>query len=75
MSFHGLARKHGKSREALARVQSTDFSKERYRGYWIKTNALTGGMWIEKDGFLIAWVPSGKSWDHARAMIDELCQE
>lgn len=47
---------------------------EHYKGYWIKTNALSNSMWIEKDGALIHRVPASKSWVYARETIDALVQ-
>lgn len=45
---------------------------EAYRGYLIRTNALSNSMWIEKDGALIHRVPPQFSWVYARTMIDGL---
>jgi len=54
------------------KLRATDFSQEIYRGYLIRTDALTGQMWIEKNQQNIASVPPEKSWAHARSMIDQL---
>jgi len=56
----------------VEKLRAVDFSQEAYRGYLIRTNALNGAMWIEKDGQNIASVPPEKSWAHARSMIDQL---
>ena len=42
---------------------------ERYRGYWIKHNPLSGYIWIEKDG---AFIGSASSLADAHRLIDEL---
>lgn len=47
---------------------------EPYKGYLIRTNALSNSMWIEKDGQLIHRVPADKSWACARTIIDSLTQ-
>jgi hypothetical protein len=67
-----MARRRGSSAGALAQLRATDFGQESYRGYLIRTNAMSGDMWIEKDGQLIARVPASKSWEYARKEIDGL---
>jgi hypothetical protein len=57
---------------ALAALQTVDFSRMAYRGYLVRRNALTGDMWIEKDGQMIHRVPSTQSWNYARQTIDAL---
>lgn len=61
-----------KRTDALEKLRATDFSQQAYRGYLIRTNALSDTMWVEKDGQLICNVPTDKSWVWARAQIDEL---
>lgn len=56
------------------KLSHIDFSQQAYRGYLIRVNALTGAMWVEKDGFCICHVAPPHSWDWARKQIDMLVQ-
>lgn len=60
---------------AAARPMGTDWrdsSDVSYRGYWIRRNALAGGLWIEKDGRAISGVHPEWGWNDARRVIDEV---
>ncbi len=59
-------------RTKLPELHDGDWSNQHYRGYWIKRNAFSGDMWVEKDGFVICRVPAHMSWAYARAEIDSL---
>jgi hypothetical protein len=61
-----------KSAEALTKLHEVDFGQQAYRGYLIRTNALSNTMWIEKGGHLICHVPAAESWEWARKSVDEL---
>jgi hypothetical protein len=60
------------SQDALKAIRELNFGEMAYRGYLVKRNALSGEMWIERDGVLIHRVPLTKSWDYARQTIDGL---
>ena len=57
---------------AIEALREIDFSQMLYRGYWVKRNALTCLMHIEKDGQLIHRIPETESWNYARGVIDQL---
>lgn len=44
---------------------------EAYKRYLIKTNSMTGAVWVEKDGHFISWADSVAS---AKATIDTLTE-
>jgi hypothetical protein len=64
-----------RTRDYHGKLPGVDFSEQAYKGYLIRTNALTGDMWIEKGGHLIHRVPRHKSWAYAREQIDLLTDE
>jgi hypothetical protein len=68
-----MKNRNARSQEALKAIQKLNFNELLYRGYWVKRSSFSGDMWIEKDNTLIHRIPSNKSWDHARSIIDQLC--